>query len=183
VAGHGVRAAAAALPLALWLGGIGWLARGDRQVAATAIAFQVALWGAAVLFVASRSRTPLSPKGLEVRRNFEAARRYFARELRRPRPALRDEWIPYILALGLGRGMDRWVRVHGGVVAGLTPASGAGVDSVPAWSGGGGAFSGGGASGTWAALGSISSAVPAPGSSGGSGSSGSSSGGGGGGGW
>ena len=174
-------AVAVVLPLALWLAGIGWLAAG-WYVGGWSILCEVSAWGAAVLFVAHRCRTPLSPKGIEVRRRFATARRYFARELLHNRPALRDEWIPYLLALGLGRGMDRWLRVHGANVTSERRMELEG-SSMPSWSGGGGAFSGGGASGTWAALGSISSPVPAPGGSGGSGSSGSSSGGGGGGGW
>jgi hypothetical protein len=184
VTGHAWRALLAAGPMVLWAAGLGWLAWGGAGASGWTVAAQATLWGAALLAVAGTARTPLSPEAIAVRKRFAAARRHFARELRRPEPRLQDAWIPYLLAFGLGPDLDRWLRVHGAapaVAAGAGPGGGTGPES---WSGGAGRFAGGGASGTWAALGSLAAAVPTPSSSSGSGSSGgSSSGGGGGGGW
>jgi uncharacterized membrane protein YgcG len=172
----------AAAPLVLWAAGVGWLAWGGAGASGLTVAAQATLWGAALLAVAGTARTPLSQKAVAVRKRLAAARRHFQRELHRPEPRLQDAWIPYLLAFGLGPDLDRWLQVHGAASA---VAGGAGGGMSPeAWSGGGGRFAGGGASGTWAALGSLSAAIPTPSSSSGSGSSGgSSSGGGGGGGW
>jgi hypothetical protein len=183
IAAHARRAVAPVLLLALWGTGFVWVARGGEG-AIWAVLVQAALWGAGVLFVAGRARTRLHPRTIALRKRLATARRHFARELRRPEPRLRDEWVPYLLALGLGRGLDRWVRIHGAKLAAAHDEAVSRSAVGAGWSGGGGAFAGGGASGSWAALGSLSS-VPAPSSSSdGSGSSGgSSSGGGGGGGW
>jgi len=180
VTGHAWRALVAAGPLVLWAAGLGWLAWGGAG--GWTVAAQATLWGAALLAVAATARTWLSPEAIAVRKRFAAARRHFAEELRRPEPRLQDAWIPYLLAFGLGPDLDRWLRVHGAASA-VAGGAGGGMDPGT-WSGGGGRFAGGGASGTWAALGSLSAAIPTPSSSSGSGSSGgSSSGGGGGGGW
>ena len=124
------------------------------------------------------------------------ARRLFARQLKRQQPELLDAWMPYLLALGLGSGVDRWWREFGGATeAGAMSASrrfgtgSAGVGSG-SWTGGGGAFGGAGATASWAAVaGSVAAGVSRPSSGGsgggssGGGGGGSSSGGGGGGGW
>ena len=92
---------------------------------------------------------------LENRRRLTAARDYFARELRRPKPALDDAWFPYVLAFGLGPDADRWFRSFGGEGAGASsspttfasssgPRSGSGPSSGSAWTGFGGGRSGGG---------------------------------------
>ena len=135
-----------------------------------------------------------------MRKRFAAARRWFARELTKPAPALRDPWYPYLIALGLGPRVDRWFRAFG-TESDLTQATGrtmSGIGSSDAspssgtgWTGfgGGGGFSGGGSGASFAsAVGGMASAVAAPsssssGGSSGSSSSGGSSGGGGGGGW
>jgi hypothetical protein len=181
VAGFAWRAGLAAGPMVLWAAGLGWLAWGGAGANGWTVAVQAPLWGAALLAVAGTARTGLSPEAIAVRKRFASARRHFARELRRPEPRLQDAWIPYLLALGLGRDLDRWLRIHraASAVGGV-----AGGEASPgAWSGGGGRFAGGGASGTWAALGSLSAEIPEPSSSGSGSSGGSSSGGGGGGGW
>jgi uncharacterized membrane protein YgcG len=131
---------------------------------------------------------------LQNRRRLTAARDYFARELRRPNPALDDAWFPYVLAFGLGANSDRWFRSFGGQ-SGIASSSrstfasssqstpGSSSSSGSGWTGGGGAFGGAGASGTWAvAAAGLAAGVASPGS-GGSGGGGGSSGGGGGGGW
>jgi uncharacterized membrane protein YgcG len=186
VAHRALRGTATAVPLLLWMAWVCFVAwRGDASLAA--VLSHALLWGASVLYVSGLARTPHPAAALATRRRLEAARRHFARELARPEPALADEWIPYLVALGMGRDLDRWLRVHGAVAStGALARTGTGSSSGAArWTGGGGRFSGGGASGTWAALGSFSAGVSAPSSSGsrGGSSGGSSSGGGGGGGW
>jgi len=128
---------------------------------------------------------------LERRRRLAAAREWFARELRRPDPALEDSWFPYLLAFGLGANVDRWFHAFGGKSSGGGSSSSFGSTSTSTsssgsgWTGGGGAFGGAGASGAWgAAAAGMAAGVASPGSGGGGGGGGGgSSGGGGGGGW
>jgi len=203
-AGLGRRLAVAGVPLLLWLGHVLWLAwhpyleSAEVEVGRWAVLEGALLWAAAVIAATGAARSTLLAGEVRVRRRLAVARSWLAAELRKPSPALRDDAIPYLLALGLGAGIDRWLRVHAPSVAagsrlGTSRSSssdgfsGASGSSGGAWTGGGGAFSGGGASGTWAALGAVSAGVSAPskssGSSFSSSSSSSSSGGGGGGGW
>ena len=126
---------------------------------------------------------------LAVRKRAVAVRQYFREQLRRPQPALRDEWFPYLIAFGLGKHADRWFRAFGSAGSSSSSSSSSswgsasGSSSASGWTGGGGAFGGAGATGSWAvAAGTLAAGVSSGGSSGGS-SSGSSSGGGGGGGW
>jgi len=204
VAGRGRLLAFAALPLLAWLGFVLWIAwnpyfeESGIEAGQWAVLEGALLWAAAFVATAGAARSRLLPGEVLVRRRLAAARRFLQAELGKPQPSLRDDAIPYLLALGLGTGIDRWLKVHGpgsssssrigatGAAAGAL--SGSGASGGPAWTGGGGAFSGGGASGTWSALSSVSSGVTAPsksssGSSFSSSSSSSSSGGGGGGGW
>ena len=122
-------------------------------------------------------------------------------ELRRPAPALRNQWLPYVLAFGLGPHIDRWFRRFGAqsAMAGTHDLGGIGAGgssrgsvSMPggSWSGGGGSFGGAGSSASWvSAVGTIANGVSGAGSNGsgggfsGGGGGGGSSGGGGGGGW
>lgn len=136
----------------------------------------------------NQARTRESDKTLHKRRLLGAGRRLLERELKSPNPRLRDEWLPYLLAFGLGPAVDRWFRAFGGAAAsggaftGSSLGSGGGGQST--WSGGGGSFGGAGATGSWAvAATGLASGVSSPGSSGGGGGGGGSSGGGGGGGW
>ncbi|HET9765754.1 MAG TPA: hypothetical protein VFS60_02835, partial [Thermoanaerobaculia bacterium] len=155
------------------------------------------------------ARTDQSREKVLLRTRIEAARRWFASELRRPTPRLRDEWAPYLIALGLGRHAERWFSSFGGQVAASAAQAGRSVASASAsassvaggasaagssWTGGGGAVGGGGATTSWALVATsraAGSSPPATSSSGGGGSSSggssssssSSSGGGGGGGW
>jgi uncharacterized membrane protein YgcG len=156
---------------------------------------------AAVIFVYGICRLVLSVAmsrenraAIAIRRDFAAARNYFAQELHARAPKLKDEWIPYLIALGLGPHLDRWFRAFGGNAAGTIAAGTSGGTSSGSqgvggghgggWTGGGGAFGGAGASGSWAAMGSMAAGVPSPSSSSSGGDGGgSSSGGGGGGGW
>ena len=132
---------------------------------------------------------------LENRRQLAAARNYFVRELRSPKPELDDAWFPYLLAFALGANVDRWFRSFGGksgIVSSSTSTfasssestSGSSSSSGSGWTGGGGAFGGAGASGSWAvAAGGLAAGVASLGSGGSGGGGGGSSGGGGGGGW
>jgi uncharacterized membrane protein YgcG len=140
----------------------------------------------------NRALTRVSPAHLAERKNLAAARAYFAGQLARHDPRLRDAWYPYLIAFGLDREMDRWFERFGPTAAvGTTGggASGGGSSSShgggsATWTGGGGTFGGGGASGAWAAAaGAMVAGVSASGSGGGGGGGGGSSGGGGGGGW
>jgi hypothetical protein len=144
------------------------------------------------------------PAGIAFRKRIGAARRYFMTELRREQPALRDEWFPWLLALGLGPRMDDWSArqpssasrsVSSSATAwtsGSASASSAGSGSWTGFAGGRSGGGGGGAAWTTAASG-LAAGVSPPSSSGSSSggssssssssSSGGSSGGGGGGGW
>jgi len=127
---------------------------------------------------------------MEARRRIVTARRWFAAQLARPHPDLDDSWFPYLLALGLGSGVDKWSKSFAGASASAASSRSYGSSSSTSsstgsgWSGGGGSFGGAGASAGWAAaVGGFSAGVAAPSSSSSGGGGGSSSGGGGGGGW
>ncbi|HLJ74962.1 MAG TPA: DUF2207 domain-containing protein [Thermoanaerobaculia bacterium] len=139
---------------------------------------------AAVILMLSRSREAI-PK-MEFRRRLAAARQYFELQLRSAKPNLKNEWYPYLVALGLGPQVDRWFtsfaaasRSIGDTASSFGSSS---SSSTSSWTGGGGAFGGGGATGSWAAIAGVAGGVAAPSSSGGGGGGGG-SGGGGGGGW
>jgi hypothetical protein len=135
-----------------------------------------------------------APAKIAYRKRIAGARQYFIEQLELPKPDLRDEWFPYVLAFGLGPQVDRWFQSFAGASASSSSfasssfsSSSSSSSSASSWTGGGGAFGGAGASGTWAvAAGAMAAGVSAPSSSGsssGGGGSSSSSGGGGGGGW
>jgi len=131
------------------------------------------------------------------RREIAAARRWFALELEKTKPELEDDWVPYLLALGLNSKVGHWFSKFGGREGSLSglglgaSSSASGEGSSPgssSFTGGGGAFGGAGATAAWVgAVGAMSSGISAPGSGssggGGGGGGGGSSGGGGGGGW
>lgn len=147
----------------------------------------VAVWNSLLNTARSREKDVTIQK----RRLLGAARRLLIRELRQPEPRLHDVWLPYLLAFGLGRNVDRWFRGFGGRVqtAGAFSGSGPSAGGIggSTWSGGGGHFGGAGAMGAWSvAATGMAAGVSAPsssGSGGGGGGGGGSSGGGGGGGW
>jgi uncharacterized membrane protein YgcG len=139
---------------------------------------------------------------LALRKTLAAARRFFATELAKKSPRLKDEWFPYLLAFELGPDVSRWFRAYGPAgssttsdfgSAGTSSSTGSTGSGSGPFTGGGGAFGGAGATASWAtAVGSVASGVAAPSSSGssgggsgggGGGGGGGSSGGGGGGGW
>ena len=141
---------------------------------------------------------------LTFRKLLASGREFFIAELAKQRPALRDEWFPWVLAFGLGKQMDDWSALRasrhstthssgkststGSFSSGHGGGSGSG-----GWTGFAGGRSGGGGGGaSWGAAaaglaapiaGPSSSSSGGGSSSSGSGSSGGSSGGGGGGGW
>ncbi len=128
------------------------------------------------------------------RKRLAAGRAFFIAELNKETPALRDEWLPWILAFGLAQRMDDWSARQPGSgrssdgSSATTFSSGSGSSS-PGWSGFSGGRSGGaGAGAEWVTAASgMAAGVATPAASGSSGSSSSSSssssGGGGGGGW
>jgi uncharacterized membrane protein YgcG len=195
------RAGAALLIFLVLLGafaaGASSLIRGTaiRPSALCLVGFVLYIFGLCrILITIAKSRE--NPRSIAMRRDLASARQFFSSELRRPQPRLRDAWVPYLIALGLGPHLDRWFRAFGGATAGAPVTGGAlgssssgtgGISGSTTWTGGGGAFGGAGATGSWAAaVGTMASGVPSPSSSssaGGGGGGGSSSGGGGGGGW
>jgi hypothetical protein len=143
---------------------------------------------------------------LAFRKMLSAGRAFFVEELRKDRPALRDEWYPWLLAFELDKQVDAWSTQRAGTdTRSRTEShdwSPSESSSSPAsegpWAGFSGGRSGGaGASASWTAAASgMAASVAAPsssgssdssggssGDSGGGSSSGGSSGGGGGGGW
>ncbi len=137
---------------------------------------------AALILLVSRSRDSVTK--LAFRRRLAAARAFFKSQLRLPHPRLRDEWYPYLVALGLGGDVDHWFRSFSGATSSTSNWSGSSSgSSSSSWTGGGGAFGGAGASGSWAAMSALGGGVAAPGSSGGGGGGGGGGGSGGGGGW
>ncbi len=137
-----------------------------------------------------------SREAIAFRKALTAGRAFFIQELGKERPALSDEWYPWMLAFELGKQVDAWsTQRAGSETRGRSSASSAATSasSEAQWTGFGGGKSGGGGGGaSWqAAAGGMAAAVSPPSSSGSGGSSrssggsssGGSSGGGGGGGW
>ena len=182
------------VPVLALAGALLWLLIGGQfRAGVLVLAGLTVLCLAVANSVANIAKSRQGPEHIERRRKLALARAYFQDQLRQPRPALRDEWFPYLIAFGLGNHMDKWFRAFGGE-ADATRVSSVGSSPIgssssgSSWSGmgGGGGFSGGGSSGTWtAAAGLMAAGVSAPSSSssGGGGGGGGSSGGGGGGGW
>lgn len=139
---------------------------------------------------------------LAFRKTLASGRAFFIEELAKERPALRDEWFPWVLAFGLGKEMDAWSATRADSAFTTSSSRSTSSDSFTSgvgasagtWTGFGGGRSGGaGASASWgSAMAAFAAPIapPSSSSSGGSGSSsssssssGGSSGGGGGGGW
>lgn len=134
-------------------------------------AIGVAAWGlAGAATVARVAASRESRDGLDLRRNLLAARRFFAAELERTEPRMRDEWLPYLIALELSGEVAYWYLAHGRLetAARLRQlAHGAdpeGRDTFErAWTGGAGALGGIGESGAWTAAASALGVPPGPG--------------------
>ncbi|MEA2560483.1 MAG: hypothetical protein QOH06_1987 [Acidobacteriota bacterium] len=170
-----------------WLGWNTGLVPGLPGVLALALV-PLAVWSSLL----NNARSRESDEGIRKRRLLGAGRRLLRRELKSAHPRLHDEWLPYLLAFGLGGEMDRWFRAFGGASGSrsmFTSASSGGSSfgsgGGSGWSGGGGQFGGAGAMTSWSmAAAGMASGVSAPSSSSsGGGGGGGSSGGGGGGGW
>ena len=194
--------ALAAVAVAAWFlwayAGLGYYQASSWFITATT-AMALAVLFATMGSMRSRQRRD----GVVFRKRLTAARAFFERELTAERPALKDDWFPWLLAFGLGKQMADWSVRH--VDARTISRSGMSSSSdswVPGsdnsggssgWSGFAGGRSGGAsASASWAsAAESIAAGVSPPSSTGSSdggssssgSSSGGSSGGGGGGGW
>jgi uncharacterized membrane protein YgcG len=187
-------------PIVLWVPALllyfAWQgARGPGQASPLLLVGLLLLRLGIVYGIFRVAMTKNGPKRIARRKSLASARTFFAKELSRPAPRLKDEWFPYVVAFGLAGDADRWFRTHGSSAAVTSMGGRSGSSSSSSssssgggWTGGGGAFGGAGASGTWAvAAGALAAGVSAPSSSsgggGGGGGGGGSSGGGGGGGW
>src|SRR5580765_2754190 len=160
----------------------------------------LSLWVTNFSIRGMRSRP--SRAAVALRKKLTTAREFFSAELRRPRPALRDDWYPWVLAFGLGEQAEAWSTERAATTTSTDPtfqsqrsSSDSSAPATPEWTGFGGGRSGGGGGGAaWSvAAAGMAASVPSPassgsdsssgGSSGGGDSGGGSSGGGGGGGW
>lgn len=98
-----------------------------------------------------------SADGVALRRNLHAARCFFASELERPEPRLRDEWLPYLIALELTGAVTRWHQAFARIETAARkrrlaqPADAGERAATPDWTGGAGALGGIGDSGPWIA--------------------------------
>jgi uncharacterized membrane protein YgcG len=190
-------AAAVLAPVALLAAGVvlaqAWGA-GTDPLALGAVAVLAVAFANSVLNVA---RTRETAAAMRVRKRLTAAERFLRRELRGGSAAVRPEWFPHLLALGLADDANRWSAARptpDGVAVTSWRGDGDGDRAAASssrsepFTAGGGRFGGAGASGSWgAAAHAFSASIAAPSSSssdgGSSSGSSSSSGGGGGGGW
>ena len=173
--------------------------------ASDGLAAGVVMIGLSVLFAgAGAMKSTQHRAALAFRKILASGREFFIAELAKPRPVLRDEWFPWILAFGLGKQMDDWSALRassqsttgsiGRSRSSTSFGSGESASSSGTWTGfAGGRAGGGGGGAAWASAASGLAAPIAPPSSSSSGggsrssssssSNGGSSGGGGGGGW
>ncbi len=191
--------AAAAAAVFLWyFAGIGVVDASARFVLSL-----VVLVLAVVLISTEAMKSRQHRAAIAFRKSLAAGRAFFMSELGKERPALRDEWFPWILAFGLGKKVDQWStrqakshrRTSRSADWSPSPTSSTSSSSSESgsWTGAGGGRSGGaGAGASWATAASgLAAGVSPPSSSGSNGGGGSSSsssgssssGGGGGGGW
>jgi hypothetical protein len=189
------------LVIAAGIGALLWfyVGVGKAEMSPRAVYGLLAVAAGFTLISINAAKSRQRRQGMALRKRLTAARAFFVAELRRPQPALRDEWYPWLLAFGLGKEMDRWSadrpseerRRSGRAI--MTPSSSSSSSSGEGWTGFGGGRSGGGGGGAAAwqtAASGMAAGVAAPSSSGSGGSSSGggssssgSSGGGGGGGW
>lgn len=201
------KAASSLLPAALAIGAAAlylwrWADSGEVP-ASDRLAVGIVMLALSVLFAGVGTlKSTQHRAALAFRKKLASGREFFIAELAKERPALRDEWFPWVLAFGLGKQMDDWSALgastrsttHSSGSESGSFSSGESGSSSGTWTGFAGGRSGGGGGGaSWAAAASGLSAPIAPPSSSSSGggsnssssssSSGGSSGGGGGGGW
>ncbi len=133
-------------------------------------------------YVLRKARWHGTREFLQWRRNLVAARDWFAFELGKPDPELKDEWTPYLISFGLTTALDEWTRRFAapktratptvrGYEPAITPLSSSSPPPSPSpssepvrrWTGGGGAFGAAGATGSWASeVQSFAAVIPPP---------------------
>jgi uncharacterized membrane protein YgcG len=171
------------IPLVIMAGVIGWL-----LVSGALLLNPLVLAGLAVLCIAAFNsalnfaKSQEGPEQIRFRQRLAAAREYFREQLMNAQPALRDAWYPYLIAYGLGNSVDKWFKSYGSRISASSPVGSigrsSGISSSTSWTGGGGAFGGAGATGSWAAVaGTMAAGVATSGSRSGGGGGGSSGGG------
>jgi uncharacterized membrane protein YgcG len=182
----------AAVAVFLW-----YYAGRDIVSVSPTFAFALVTLALAVLLAATDAMKSRQHRAaIAFRKKLAAARAHFISELARDEPSLRDHWMPWILAFGLGKQIDDWSARQTAPTTDHARWSGSSSSSSESsserWTGFGGGRSGGAGGGaSWAAAaGGLAAGVAPPSSSGssdggggGSSSSSGSSGGGGGGGW
>jgi hypothetical protein len=180
---------AALLALAYWLLPTIFLGRyaavAPRHLGLLALAL-IVLASFSSLLNQAATRVPI--ERLRLRRRLHTVREWWKAELHRESPALSDSLLPYLIAIGLQRRVDRWFQRFGRSVTASHLDTSIPPEAIHGarWTGGGGTFGGAGATSAWTAAATGMAAGVAAASSGGSGGGGgggSSSGGGGGGGW
>src|SRR5215467_10162556 len=91
-----------------------WIVAGTGQFelpwAAIAAIAAWALWLSNSSISGMKSRK--SADAIAFRKRLAAARSFFMKELKNPRPNLRDSWYPWLLAFGLGKQVDVWSSRH-----------------------------------------------------------------------
>lgn len=175
----GRRAALACLTPAFAIGGgLAWYIwsvegpgfRSSAQLTLLAVVLiAIALIASSVNALKSRQHR----RAIALRKRLASARAFFASELDKDQPVLRDEWYPWVVAFGLGPQMDAWTirrprpdppdRDRPVDRESPTPDVQYSHPAPAPWGGFGGGRSGGaGASGTWtAAAGGMAAAIPA----------------------
>jgi uncharacterized membrane protein YgcG len=142
----------------------------SASAAGLVLAFALAL----ILLALRAARWAGHPGQLRNMQDFRAARAFFRRRLRQSATSIDEIWIPYLLAFGLGKDLDRWSVAAPGPPRtspdrldddrSFTPSTGFPSESSGGgFRPGGGAFGGAGASGYWASsINSCAASVPAP---------------------
>ena len=102
-----------------WLGG--WIAArianaddGLRVISILGLVAIALAWLGIYLLALNVASAGTSAQSIAIRRKLRRARSYLRRELEQPAPAIRDEWTPWLIALGLNRRIASWWRAHGG---------------------------------------------------------------------
>jgi hypothetical protein len=98
------------------------------------IAGLAALWLGSFNSLLNAARPPWAEPEVKTRYGLARARDYITGELRKPFPALRDAWLPWILALGLDDEVEAWRRRK--AADGYIAADASQSTLVGCWSGG-----------------------------------------------
>ena len=97
------------------------------------IAGLAGFWAGLIWLLARAARPQWSESEIELRYGLSRARHYITAELEKPRPALADNWLPWMLALGLGDEVENWRRGRGMFAARAPKSESQGGDR---WTGG-----------------------------------------------